>query len=99
MLKLKDGYDAVVPRIEENKIEPLHAIYSKDSLDIMKEQLDLGHLKVHESLLRLNVRYIDRNELMQFGPQLLSFFNINSKQDLARASCIIKGNNQYLQHT
>ena len=99
MLKLKDGYDAVVPRIEERKIEPLHAIYSRDSLDIMKEQLDLGRLKVHEALLRLNVRYIDHSELMQFGPQLLSFFNINSKQDLARASCIIKGNKQYLQHT
>ena len=85
MIELSPGFDAVVPRLGEGRLEPLHAIYSKGCLDNMKTQLEHNHLQISHSLTMLRVRYIERAECQKFDPQLLSFFNINSQSDLDQA--------------
>ena len=85
MIELSPGFDAVVPRLGEGRVEPLHAIYSKGCLDNMKTQLEHNHLQISHSLTMLRVRYIERAECQKFDPQLLSFFNINSQSDLDQA--------------
>ena len=85
MIKLSPGFDAVVPRLEEGKVEPLHAIYSKDCLDNMKTLLEHDQLEVIRLLNTVHVRYIEQAECQRFDPQLLSFFNINCQSDLERA--------------
>ncbi len=85
MIELSPGFDAVVPRLGEGRVEPLHAIYSKSCLDNMKIQLEHNHLQISHSLTMLRVRYIERAECQKFDPQLLSFFNINNQSDLDRA--------------
>ncbi len=85
MIELSPGFDAVVPRLGEGKVEPLHAIYTKGCLDNMKTQLEHNQLEISRFLNTVRVRYIERAECQRFDPQLLTFFNINSQSDLDRA--------------
>ncbi len=85
MIELSTGFDAVIPRLEEGKLEPLQAIYSKSCLDNMRTQLEHDRLGVHRFLRTIKVRYVERAECQRFDPQLLSFFNINYQSDLDRA--------------
>lgn len=85
MIGLAQDFDVVVPRMEEDKIEPLHAIYSRNCLDSMKGLLDQNSLKVSRIFNTVRVRYVERVDCRRFDPQLLSFFNVNRPSDLERA--------------
>ena len=85
MVKQSRDFDVVVPRIEEGKLEPLHAIYSKSCLDNIKIQLDRNQLRADSILDTVRVRYVERVECQRLDPQLLSFFNINCQLDLEKA--------------
>ncbi len=89
MMELSPGFDAVVPRLGEEMVEPLHAIYSKSCLDSMKTQLERNQLQVNSFLKKAHIRYVERRECERLDPQLLSFFNINSQSDLERAMSLI----------
>ena len=89
MVKLSRNYDVVIPRLEKEMIEPLHAIYSKDCLDSMKIQLERNQLGVRSILDTVRVRYIERAECQRLDPQLLSFFNINYQSDLDQAIAML----------
>ncbi len=85
MIELSQGFDAVVPRLGEGRVEPLHAIYSKGCLDNMKTQLEHNQLRIARFLNTVRVRYVEQAECQRFDPQLLTFFNINCQSDLDRA--------------
>jgi molybdenum cofactor guanylyltransferase len=91
MMQLPQQFDAIVPRLDKEKIEPLHAIYSRRCAGIMLKQLMQDHLKISQTLDMLNVRYVELEECKRFDSQLLSFFNINSPSDLKRATEITEG--------
>jgi len=74
------GYDAVVPRTPMG-CEPLHTIYTKNCLSVIEEQLCGFDLRPNDIFPRLNVRYVEPEEMMAFDPELLSFANINSLED------------------
>ena len=92
MIELSPGFDAVVPRLEEEKLEPLHAIYSKSCLDNMKIWLEHDQLGVNRFLRTIKVRYVERAECQRLDPQLLTFFNINCQSDLDRAMALAAEN-------
>ena len=92
MIELSQGFDAVVPRLGEGKIEPLHAVYSRNCLNNMKELLEHNQLGIARLLKTVRVRYVERAECQRFDPQLLSFFNINSQSDLNRARKLVAEN-------
>ncbi len=85
MVELSADFDAVIPRSGEGLVEPLHAIYSKSCLDIMKTQLERNQLEVYSFFSAVRVRYVERAECQRLDPPLLSFFNINYQSDLDRA--------------
>ncbi|MFC1978166.1 molybdenum cofactor guanylyltransferase [Chloroflexota bacterium] len=85
MVELSGDFDVVVPRLGEGMVEPLHAIYSKGCLDIMKTQLERSQLEIYSFFSAVRVRYVERAECQRLDPQLLSFFNINHQSDLERA--------------
>jgi len=85
MIELSRDFDVVVPRLGEEMVEPLHAIYSKSCLSNMKTRLKRNQLEINSFLKTVSVRYVERAECQRFDPQLLSFFNINYQSDLERA--------------
>lgn len=84
MTGLRDGVDAVVPVIG-GRPEPTHALYSRLCLPAISQQLQAGQLKAAGFLDLVRVRYVDEDEARRFDPELLSFFNVNRPEDLARA--------------
>ena len=91
MIGLSDDFDAVVPRLENGMIEPLHAVYSKNCLTGMKVQLENNQLSTALFLLnKVRARYVEEAECRRFDPELLTFFNINREADLERAIKLVE---------
>ena len=85
MIKISADYDAVVPILDNGFVEPLHAIYSRNCIKSLKEQMNINELKVHVLLSKIRVRYIKSEESKKLDPQHLSYFNINRQADLNQA--------------
>ncbi len=81
---LSSGVDAVIPRIE-GRPQALHAVYGPGCLTPIREQLQTGDLKVRAFFSRINCRYVDEDELKEIDPDLKSFININTPEELRDA--------------
>ena len=90
MTGVSTDFDLVVPRLG-NMIEPLHAVYSKACLAPIERLLKQGSLGVRELFTLVRVRYVEAEEIDGFDPEHLSFLNINTSLDLARARGLIGG--------
>jgi molybdopterin-guanine dinucleotide biosynthesis protein A len=84
MVDLFPGHDVVVPRLGEY-LEPLHGIYSPRCLPHIKRMLDREELQVIRFFPSLKVAYLDEAEIRRLDPAGLSFFNINTPEDMAKA--------------
>ena len=87
MLTQRADCDAVVPRPGAFP-EPTHALYSRACLPHIEARLQANDLKIAGFFEEVRVRYLEEGEVRQFDPQLLSFFNVNSPEDLARAHAL-----------
>ncbi len=87
MLGLRGDCDAVVPRPGAFP-EPTHALYSTACLPHIETRLQANDLKISGFFEGVRVRYLEEGEVRQFDPELLSFFNVNSPEDLARAHAL-----------
>lgn len=92
MTNVLGNYDAVVPRLANKMIEPLHAVYSKNCLSRIDGRIVSKKLSIHAFLDEVNVRYLEEEETRKIDPQLLSFFNINYQTDLDKALSIAETN-------
>lgn len=87
MLAQRGDCDAVVPQPGDFP-EPTHALYSRACLPHIEARLQAGDLKISGFFDEVRVRYLEEGEVRQFDPDLLSFFNVNSPEDLARAHAL-----------
>jgi molybdenum cofactor guanylyltransferase len=83
MVDVRDDFDTVMPRMDW-MLEPLHALYSKKCLSIIREAIEQNQHQIVKCLAGLRVRYVDEEELRLWDPDLRSFFNINKPGDLPR---------------
>lgn len=81
------GYDAVIPRWSNGYVEPLQAVYkTASSLRAAEASLKIGEMSMRSMIHRLErVRYIPTSVIKDVDPNLTTFFNINSVEDLKRA--------------
>jgi molybdopterin-guanine dinucleotide biosynthesis protein A len=84
MIEVSDGFDFVLPRINDF-FEPLHAIYSRNCVAPMESLIKRDRRVIIELFDHVKVRYVEAEEVDRFDPQHLSFFNINTKEDLELA--------------
>ena len=83
MTQICSTFDVVVPRIKD-KLEPLCAVYSKSCLVPIQELLEQNELRINKLFSMVKIKYVEEDELNRFDPAHLSFFNINSQDDLER---------------
>jgi len=95
MISISVGFDVVMPRVGK-LIEPLHAVYTKRCLGLIEKQINNGIKKMSELLNLTNVRYVEDHELCTFDPQRMSFFNVNTKEDLNLARQIANREKGYV---
>lgn len=88
MIGLRDAadgpFDVIVPR-RDGYPQGLHAIYRQTCLGPIHERLDADRLKVIGFYDAVRVHYLDEAAYAPFDPDGLSFYNINTPEDLARA--------------
>jgi len=79
--------DIVIPDVE-GKLQPLHAVYAKACLPFLRTLVEAGTLKVQDlcNCPELRVHRIPQSAFTASDPQLRSFFNINTQDDLAQAN-------------
>ena len=84
MVQLSRNNDVVVPQKREG-LEPLHAIYSARCLPHIKKMLERGEFQVISFFPAVKVCRLSQEELQKLDPHGLSFFNINTPDDMDRA--------------
>ncbi len=80
---LSPGFDLVIPKTEDGW-QPLHAIYSRKCLPFMEALILEGNLKIIDFFHRVKKVEVSTKEILPFDPQLFSFLNVNTPEDLAR---------------
>jgi molybdenum cofactor guanylyltransferase len=90
MMSVAEGYDITMPHV--NKwYEPLHAIYSRNCIEPAKKLMDEGNRVIVELFKYVKVKFVEAEEINRFDPQHLSFFNINTQEDMQKALNMIEG--------
>jgi molybdopterin-guanine dinucleotide biosynthesis protein A len=92
LLEMCTDRSAAIPRWPNGYIEPLQAAYHiKSALVAAKRALKQGNMNMRSMINNLGrVRYISTMVLEQIEPELLTFFNINTIQDLKKAEILLK---------
>jgi molybdopterin-guanine dinucleotide biosynthesis protein A len=83
-----EGHDAVVPCTAAG-LEPLHAVYAKRCLPAIEAMLGRGLLKVDALFAAVRTRRVTAAELLPLDPTGRAFWNVNTPEDLERASAWI----------
>jgi molybdopterin-guanine dinucleotide biosynthesis protein A len=83
--------DIIMPQTTAG-FEPLCAIYSKRCLKSAEDHLEANKLKIQWALRSHRTKNITEDDLRLVDPDLISFFNINTPQDLANAEKMVAEN-------
>ncbi len=81
---LAEEFDVVVPR-SPTGLEPLHAVYSAGCLPVVERSIREGRLKLSSFYPEVSVRVVEGRELKRLDAEGLSWFNINTAEDLEAA--------------
>ena len=81
--------DFVLPETSAG-LEPLCAVYSKKCLAPIERCLESSKLKIQRCLQHVRIKKIPEKRLREMDPDLVSFFNINTPDDLMKAQDLIK---------
>ena len=85
LASLVKGYEIAAPKLSDG-FHPLQAVYTKDCLPRLEEFLLTGRLSLIDFIGEARVRVVSSGEIEPLDPELISFLNINTPQDLERAS-------------
>jgi molybdopterin-guanine dinucleotide biosynthesis protein A len=78
-----EAYQAVVPWIN-GRPEPLCAVYRSTCLPVLRTFLESGQRAAHKALERLKTLPVEEDTLRSVDPDLVSFVNVNSPEDVQR---------------
>lgn len=87
--KIEAQIDIVMPETSAG-LEPLCAAYSKRCLQPAQHHLEQEKLKIIRTFRKSRIKTISEKVLRKIDPDLQSFFNINTPDDLKRAEEMIK---------
>jgi len=79
----ESGQDIVVPKNGHN-YEPLCAVYSKVCIPHIESLLQQNLLKISKLFDLVTIKEINEERLQELDPNLDSFFNVNTPQDMLR---------------
>jgi molybdopterin-guanine dinucleotide biosynthesis protein A len=86
---IEQGVDVVVPETKAG-FEPLCAVYSKECLRQVEQQIIQNKLAIRHLFKKRRVKKIPEKILREKDPDLISFFNINTPQDQEKAETMLE---------
>ena len=81
---VETDFDIIVPS-SETYFQPLCAVYAQSCAPVIEDQLQGGDLKIANLFARMAVKKISYDQFRVEDARLVSFFNINTIDDLKRA--------------
>jgi molybdenum cofactor guanylyltransferase len=84
LAKFRCQYQGVVPVVHGHP-QPLAAFYASSCLAVMRESLLTQDKSLRGVLKQLDVCYVDQTGMLDADPQLRSFFDLDTPQDVAHA--------------
>ncbi len=78
-----EGYDVVVPKTEDG-FQPLHAIYSKNCINPIERVLQERKTRIIDIYPFVRVKIVEAKEIVAVDPDMESFININTPEELIR---------------
>jgi molybdenum cofactor guanylyltransferase len=85
LIEVAHDVQAVVPRVD-GRLETLCAVYEKTCIRPFHEAIQTGILKIQSALATVQTRYVEADEMRKVDPDLTSFVNVNTQDDLTRIS-------------
>ena len=85
--RIEPGYDAIIPETSAG-MEPLCAVYATSCLKKIEQHLDGRKLKIQLVFKNNRIKKIPEKILLESDPELCSFININSPEDLEKAEAL-----------
>jgi molybdopterin-guanine dinucleotide biosynthesis protein A len=87
LARIERKTDIVIPQTAAG-YEPMFAVYRKTCLPAMAWQLEHDRLKIQGLFRKLRVKTVPETDLRRVDPDLISFFNVNTPEDLVRAEAM-----------
>ena len=80
-----NGHDAALPKSEDGKFEPLHAVYSKKMISEIEKAFENGRCSVLTPVFEMkDVVFVEVSEIRKIDPELRTFANINTIEEMQR---------------
>ncbi|MCD1296271.1 molybdenum cofactor guanylyltransferase [Methanocella sp. CWC-04] len=85
LFKEAEGHDAAVPVRENGFLEPLHAVYRRDSMiEAVRVSIEKGERRIASPINYLkDVVYVQEKKILEIDPDLRTFLNINRAEDMS----------------
>ena len=83
-------YDIVIAK-RDHILETLHAVYSKECIGPIEDHLRNGDRKIINFFPEVRLRIIKKEDFSSIDPEGLSFFNVNTPEDLRIAEQLLSG--------
>ena len=91
--EIESGYDVIVPA-SGTYYQPMCAVYSRRCIPFIEKQLNLGELKTDHLYEKIILKEIPYERFEAIDPDLKSFFNLNTPEDLNLANRLLKQTEQ-----
>jgi len=87
-LLAKPGHDAVIPKTSHGT-EPFHATYRRSTcLPAIEWAMEAQKWRVDAWFSRTNLRFLSPEEVLQYDPKDMAFWNVNTPEELQKAQQI-----------
>jgi len=91
--EIEPGYDVIVPA-SDTYYQPMCAVYSRRCIPFIEKQLNLGDLKTDNLYAKIKLKEIPYERFEAIDPDLKSFFNVNTPEDIRLAARLLKQTEQ-----
>jgi molybdopterin-guanine dinucleotide biosynthesis protein A len=89
-LMVKEEADVIIAKTDEG-YEPFHALYRRETcLPVIEAAIDADQWKVIAWFPQVKVRILSPDEVKEFDPSGLCFWNVNTPEDFAKAEELAK---------
>ncbi len=80
-----EDHDAAIPRWDDGFLEPLHAVYRRASMiRETRKAIGRGETIILAPVFRMNVNYVPVDEIRKLDPDVKTFININTDEDIRK---------------
>jgi len=85
LFRMSESHDAAIPRWEDGFLEPLHSVYRCETMiRETRKAIESGESIILAPIIRMNVNYIDIENIRKIDTNLRTLININTPEDMER---------------